>query len=248
MPDPESEAQTPRGGFPTTHWTHVQLVQNGSAEEAAKALEAICRRYWYPIYAYLRRRGCTPHDAEDFTQAFFQELIEDDTLQGVRQERGSLRAYLLGVLQRLLVDHARRASAQRRAAEKSAISLEELSAEDRYSREPQETRDPEWVFARAWAEEVFASVRVKLREAFTASGREEVFETLLPFLTCEEPVPSQREIAAKLGGSENAAGILVFRLRKTFRELLEQEIAATVLDPKEIPAEMAWFQKMLRGQ
>lgn len=231
--------------FPTTHWTLVQTVQNGAPADAAKAMEAICQRYWYPIYAYLRRKGFGPHDAEDLTQAFFVELISEETLQAARRERGTLRSYLLGVLQRILADHARYRAARKRSSDLPVISLEELHAEDRYGSEPQDTRDPEWLFARAWAEEVFAGVRGKMREAFTAAGKAEVFETLLPFMTCEDPAPSQREIASKLGATENAAGILVFRLRQTFRELLQEEIAATVLDPEEIPAEMAWFQKML---
>jgi RNA polymerase sigma-70 factor (ECF subfamily) len=247
MPGPKPEDCAKNSTFPTTHWTLVQMVQSGAPEDAAKAMEAICQRYWYPIYVYLRRKGHSPHDAEDFTQAFFVELISEDALQTVRRERGSLRSYLLGVLLRLLSDHARYHAAQKRSSGQPVISLEELCAEDRYGREPQDTRDPEWLFARAWAQEVFAGVRAKMREAFAASGRAEVFETLLPFLTCEDPAPSQREIAQKLGASENAAGILVFRLRQTFRELLHEEIAATVLNPEEIPAEMAWFQKMLSG-
>jgi RNA polymerase sigma-70 factor (ECF subfamily) len=231
--------------FPTTHWTLVQVVQGGAPEDAVKAMETICQRYWYPIYAYLRRKGHAPQDAEDFTQGFFEELISEDALQAVRRERGTLRSFLLGVLQRLLVDHARRQGAWKRGSGLVHLSLEELCAEERYGREPQDNRDPERLFAQAWAHEVFADVRAKLREAFTVAGRAEVFETLLPFLTCDAPAPSQREIAQKLGASENAAGILVFRLRQSFRELLHEEIAATVLSPDEIPAEMAWFQQML---
>jgi len=224
------------------------MVQGGAPEDAARAMEAICQRYWYPIYAFLRRRGHAPHDAEDFTQSFFAELISEDALQAVRRERGTLRSYLLGMLQRLLADHTRHHAARKRNGGRAAISLEELTAEERYRQEPKDTRDPEWLFARAWAQEVFAGVRAKMAEAFTAAGRAEVFEALLPFLTCDEAPPSQREIAEKLGASENAVGILVFRLRQTFRELLQAEIAATVLSPEEIPAELAWFQQMLTAE
>lgn len=248
MPDLKAGGPEKSPAFPTTRWTHVRMVQSGTPAEAASGLEAICRLYWYPIYAYLRRREFSAHDAEDFTQEFFRELISEDALQTVRQERGSLRGYLLGVLQRLLIDHTRHHRAQKRNAGSRLFSLEELSAEDRYLREPQDTRDPEKLFAQAWAQEVFAAVRVRLGEAFAEAGRAAVFETLLPFLTCEEPPPSQREIAEKLGVSENAAGILVFRLRQTFRELLREEIATTVLSPEEIPAEMAWFQSMLSSR
>jgi RNA polymerase sigma-70 factor (ECF subfamily) len=224
------------------------MIQRGTVKEAASGLQEICRLYWYPIYAYLRRKGFSAHDAEDFTQEFFQELISEDALLTVRKERGSLRGYLLGVLQRLLADDARHRTAQRRNPGLPLISLDELAAEDRYGREPQDVRDPEKLFAQAWAHEVFAAVRGRLGEAFAEAGRSKVFETLLPFLTCEEPPPSQREIAEKLGVSENAAGILVFRLRQTFRELLREEIATTVLSTEEIPAEMAWFQSMLSSR
>ena len=224
------------------------MIQRGTVKEAASGLQEICRLYWYPIYAYLRRKGFSAHDAEDFTQEFFQELISEDALLTVRKERGSLRGYLLGVLQRVLADDARHRTAQRRNPGLPLLSLDELAAEDRYGREPQDVRDPEKLFAQAWAHEVFAAVRGRLGEAFAEAGRSKVFETLLPFLTCEEPPPSQREIAEKLGVSENAAGILVFRLRQTFRELLREEIATTVLSTEEIPAEMAWFQSMLSSR
>jgi RNA polymerase sigma factor (sigma-70 family) len=248
MPDPNPADRASNSAFPTTHWTLVQLVQTGPAEDAARAMESICQRYWYPIYVFLRRKGYSQHDAEDLTQVFFAELLTEDALHTVRSERGSLRSYLLGVLQRILADHVRHHRAQKRGSEGRTISLEELRAEDRYGREPQDRRDPEQLFARAWAQQVFAGVRVKMGEAFAAAGRAEVFETLLPFLTCDGPPPSQREIAEKLGASENAVGILVFRLRQTFRELLHEEIAATVLTPEEIPAEMTWLLKMLSNE
>src|SRR4051812_18417662 len=107
MPGPDSADRARHSSFPTTRWTLVQMVQSGAAEDAAGAMEALCGRYWYPIYAYLRRKGHGQHDAEDFTQAFFAELISEDALQAVRRERGTLRSYLLGVLQRLLADDAR---------------------------------------------------------------------------------------------------------------------------------------------
>jgi RNA polymerase sigma-70 factor (ECF subfamily) len=247
MADPNSTAGLRNASFPTTRWTVLQVVQNGTSAEAAQAMESLCERYWYPIYAFLRRKGYAPPDAEDFTQSFFAELISEEALHAVRRERGTLRSYLLGVLQRVLADHVRFQRAQKRGPGQPLLSWEELQAEARYGREPRDPRNPEWLFAQAWANEVFAGARERLREAFATAGRTEVFETLLPFLTCDETPPSQREIAEKLGSSENAAGILVFRLRQSFRELLHEEIAATVLTPEEIPAEMAWFQKMLAG-
>jgi RNA polymerase sigma-70 factor (ECF subfamily) len=231
--------------FPTTHWTLVQAVQAGTPAEAAKALEALCRDYWYPIYAFLRRSGHAAHDAEDLTQAFFERLVSEESLMDARREQGRLRSFLLGVLRRLLSDHGRHLATQRRGGEHSHVSFDAMEAEERYAAEPQDTRDPELLFSQAWARELFLGVQGKLREAFLATGRAEAFEALLPFVTCDTAVPSQKELAQKLGKSETAAGVMVFRLREKFRSLLRKEVAETVLTPEEIPAEMAWLQTML---
>jgi RNA polymerase sigma factor (sigma-70 family) len=245
MPDSPRASDAQTSSFPTTHWTLVQTVQSGAPEDAAKAMEAICQRYWYPIYAFLRRSGHTQHDAEDLTQAFFERLVSEEAIQAVRREQGKLRSYLLGVLKRLLADQYRRDSTQKRGGQVVRLSFDEMAAEERYRFEPQDTRDPEWLFAHAWARELFTSVQVKLRDAFAAAGRAEAFEVLLPFVTCETPAPSQREIARKLGASETAAGVLVFRLREKFRALLQEAITDTVLTPEDVPGEMKWLRSML---
>jgi RNA polymerase sigma-70 factor (ECF subfamily) len=123
-----------------------------------------------------------------------------------------------------------------------------MEAEERYAHEPQDTRDPEWLFTRAWAHELFAGVQEKLRVAFTETGRAEAFEALLPFVACDTAPPSERELAHKLGKTETAVGVMVFRLREKFRGLLREEVANTVLTPEEIPAEMAWLQGMLSSE
>ncbi len=240
-----SADQTSNSSFPTTHWTLVQIVQGGSPEDAAKALEAICAHYWYPIYAFLRRSGHGQQDAEDLTQAFFARLVSEEAIHAVRREQGKLRSYLLGVLKRVLADHLRHGSAEKRGGGKTHVSFDQMAAEERYAHEPQDTRDPEWLFTRAWAQELFASVREKLRAAFTETGRAEAFEALLPFVTCDTAPPSQRELAAKLGTSTTAAGVMIFRLREKFRALLREAVSDTVLTPEEVPAEMAWLQSML---
>lgn len=236
---------TSNSAFPTTHWTLVQAVQGGNAADAAKAMEKLCKGYWYPIYAYLRRSGHSTEDAEDLTQAFFHRLITDDSMQSVRKEVGKLRSYLLGVLKRLMSDHTRHHSAQKRGGGISHISFDEMDAEERYAREPQDMRDPEWIFTHAWAHELLAGVREKLREAFSATGRAGVFDVLLPFLMWDNEPPSHRESAAKLGSSETATRILIHRLRTKFRDLLRDEVARTVLTPQEIPDELAWLQSVL---
>ena len=231
--------------FPLTHWTLVRAVQSGSAEEAARAMEALCKSYWYPIYAFLRRTGRSAPDAEDLTQAFFHKLITGDALQTARPEAGKLRSWLLAVLKRMLSDDARHHATQKRGGGLVHVSFDEMGAEERYALEPQDNHDPEWLFTRTWAHELLAGVREELRVAYDAVGRPEVFTLLLPFLMLDNDPPSHRAIAQKIGSSEAGTRILIHRLRVKFRGLLQNEVARTVLTPEEIPGEMAWLQGVL---
>jgi RNA polymerase sigma-70 factor (ECF subfamily) len=248
MPEPQRPSQAQTASFPTTNWTLVEVVRGGSPEEAARAMGEIFQRYWYPIYAFLRRGGHSAHDAEDLTQSLFERLVSEDAIHTVRREQGKLRSYLLGVLRRLAADQFRRDAAQKRGGGTVRISFDEVVAEERYGLEPHDARDPEWLFSQAWARELFTSVQAKLRDAFVETGRAEAFEVLLPFVTCDAPPPSQREVAQKLGATETAAGVLIFRLREKFRALLREAVADTVLRPEDVPGEMAWLQTMLSGQ
>ena len=231
--------------FPTTHWTLVQAVQGGDADDAARAMEKLCAGYWYPIYAYLRRSGHAAHDAEDLTQAFFQRLITEGGLLSAEQKDGKLRSWLLGVLKHLLSDHFRHHGTQKRGGGISHISFDEMAAEDRYTHEPQTMGDPDAFFTQVWAQDLLTTVRGRLREAYEAAGRKEVFELLLPYLMWDQEPPSCRQIAAKIGSSEVATRILIHRLRVKFRTLLKDEVARTVLTPEEIPGELAWLQSVL---
>ncbi len=246
MPD---DFQTLRhAAFPTTHWTLVQIVQGNDAAAAAQAMDELCKGYWYPIYAFLRRSGHGVEDAEDLAQAFFEKLISEDAIQAARQDAGKLRSFLLSVLKRMLSKHARRHSAQKRGGGQIHVSFDEMNAEERYAREPWDTRDPEWIFTHAWAHELLAGVREKLRVTLAATGRAETFDLLLPFLLWDNEPPSHKEIAQQLGSSETAARILIFRLRGKFRDLLREEVARTVLSPDEIAGEMAWLQNVLSAK
>ncbi len=243
MPDASRYAE-----FPTTHWTLVQAVQGGNAEDAARAMEELCKGYWYPIYAFLRRSGHAAHDAEDLTQAFFQRLMTQDALMCAQQEAGKLRSWLVGVLKHQLSDHFRHLGTQKRGGGIPHVSFDEMAAEERYTLEPQTESDPEAFFTQVWAQDLLASVRSRLREAYEAAGRKEVFDLLLPYLMWDKEPPSGREIAEKIGSSEVGARILIHRLRVKFRTLLKEEVARTVLAPEEIPGELAWLQGVLAGQ
>ncbi len=231
--------------FPDTHWTLVRAVQGGNAEDAARAMEELCKGYWYPIYAFLRRSGHAAHDAEDLTQAFFQRLMTEDALMCAQQEAGKLRSWLVGVLKHLLSDTARHRAAQKRGGGIPHVSFDEMAAEERYASEPHAESDPDELFTHVWAQDLLASVRNRLREAYEAAGRKEVFDLLLPFLLWDHEPPSCREIAGQIGSSEIATRILIHRLRVKFRTLLKEEVARTVLSPEEIPGELAWLQSVL---
>ena len=235
----------PRGPeFPTTHWTLVMRVREGGAVRQS-ALEELCALYWYPIYVFLRRRGYPPHDAEDFTQGFFIKLLADESLSAAEEGRGRLRTYLLQHLKRHLADQKRFDGAQKRGGGTRTISFEEMRAEERYAHEPQDERDPELLFTRAWANELLACVREKLRADFEDAKRPHGFDLLLPFLLLDDDPPSYREVALQLRATEVSVRLMVSRLRGKFRELLREEIARTVEGPAEVAAELEWLKGVL---
>lgn len=250
MPDPEANtplgtALTGRGPeFPTTHWTLVTRVREGGAVRQA-ALEELCRLYWYPIYAFLRRRGLSPQDAEDFTQGFFLKILAEESFSLADENKGRLRTYLLHHLKRHLFDRNRFDGALKRGGGASTVSFDEMQAEERYAHEPLDERDPESLFTRAWVSELLAGVRDKLRADFEDADRPQIFEALLPFLLLDDNLPPYREVATKLRATEVSVRLMVSRLRAKFRDLLREEIARTVEGPEEVAAELEWLKGVL---
>ena len=223
----------------------MRVREGGAVRQTA--LEELCGLYWYPLYAFLRRRGFPQHDAEDLTQGFFVKLLHDETFDAAQSDKGRLRTFLLCSLDRHLADQQRRQGAQKRGGGQQIIAFEELRAEERYANEPQDQRDPEWLFTRAWAQLLIDGVREKLRATFVETGRAGVFETLLPFLLWDDAPPSYREVAQQLDASETAVRLLVFRMRAKFRDLLRDEVARTVLAPQDVAGEMEWLKSVLAG-
>lgn len=242
-------ARPPAGAlnFPTTHWTLVMRVREGGSARQA-ALEELCGLYWYPIYAFVRRRGFAPHDAEDVTQGFFSKLLRDETFDAAAADRGRLRTFLLSSLDRFFADQHRRQNTLKRGRGQAIIAFEELHAEDRYAAEPRDHRSPEWLFTHAWAQLLLEGVRAKLQSEFAETGRADVFNALLPFLLLEDMPPSYREVAQQLDSSETAVRLLVFRLRIKFRDLLRAEVAQTVSTPGEVADELEWLKGVLVGR
>ena len=181
MSEPDSAAAA-SGQFTTTHWSVVIAAGKGDAPQAIEALEKLCRTYWYPIYAYLRRRGCGEQDAQDLTQGFFAQLLERRSIQGVERDQGKFRSFLLASLNYYVADERDRANAQKRGGGHQVLSLDVQEAEQRYRLEPADERSPEKIFERRWAMALLDQVLARLGQEFADAGKRKLFEQLQGFL------------------------------------------------------------------
>jgi RNA polymerase sigma-70 factor (ECF subfamily) len=238
----------PPAAFPATRWTLVDQLRGGTEEESARALNDLCRRYWYPIFAMLRHTGRTAHDAEDLTQSFFASLLADHTLHQADPGRGRLRSFLLGALKRFLADETRHRTALKRGGGITHLSLGTAGAEQRYLAEPVDDRDPEKLYLQAWVHNLVDRVREKLRAGFAGAGDAEKYAVLAPFIEGEAVPVSFRELGGLLGQTESGARVTVFRLRLRFRELLTEAVRQTVESPGEAAGELDWVLAILREQ
>jgi RNA polymerase sigma factor (sigma-70 family) len=223
--------------FTTTHWS-VVLEAQGESPAAQEALEKLCRTYWRPIFAFLRRQGLTPEEAEDITQGFFAQLLERKSFDAVRKEKGRLRSYLLGALKYFLADEQRRAMAIKRGKGQRLIPLEELRGENRVEMEPADPVTAEMIYERRWALTVLERVLSRLKDEYRAAGNAALFDSLKELLPDEPGSPSQAQIAARLGMTENAVRQAFYRFRQRYQSLLREEIAHTVATPGDIEEEL----------
>jgi RNA polymerase sigma factor (sigma-70 family) len=236
-----------RESFHTTHWSVVRVAGHFSDPGAATALEKLCRSYWYPLYAFVRRQGYSSSDAEDLTQGFFAWLLESKHLAVAEQERGRFRSFLLCRLKHYLSDEWKKASAQKRGGGQHLVSLDAALAEERYDLEPATELSPELIFDRRWALTVMEQTVMRLRAEYLASDREELFENLKQFQSGEETDRSYAQVAERLGLSESAVKSAIYRLRQRHRDLLRDEIAQTVATPAEVDAEIRYLVSILSG-
>ncbi len=225
-------------GFVTTRWTAVLAAGRPGLPQADKALEELCRTYWYPLYAYARRRGRTKEDAEDLTQAFFERLLRKNDLEGLSPERGRFRAFLLASLKHFLADDWDRVGRQKRGAHAMHLSLDWRDADTRYQLDLRDDLSPDKLYDRAWAVALLERVVGQLRDACAADGKAGLFEKLKPLLMADRTVISYPQAAAALGLSEEAARVTVHRLRRRYRDLLREEIAQTLAEPAQVEEEM----------
>ncbi len=232
-------------GFAATRWTVVLAAAHGVATaRAADAMTELCRMYWYPLYAYVRRRGHETSEAEDLTQEFFARLLAKDYLASVAPEKGKFRAFLLASLKHFLANEWDRCQAQKRGAGKRALSLDALTAEDRYRLEPLHNLTAEKLYERQWALTVLGRILARLEAEWTARGKQRFFDGLKSTLTGPGEA-SYAAIGAGLGMTEAAVKVAAHRLRRRYRELLREEIAQTVASAEEIDEEIRYLLSCL---
>jgi RNA polymerase sigma factor (sigma-70 family) len=239
-----SASPLPRG-FATTRWSLVVAAQQGAAPEAHDALADLCRLYWYPLYAYIRRRGHDTNQAEDLTQAFFARLLEKDGLAAVTPARGRFRSFLLAACQNFLANERERANALKRGGGR-VVSLDLGDADGRYRREPDHSETPERLFERRWALTLLARVLGRLREDYEAAGKGRLFEALKGQLTGDGTAP-YAALGEELGMTQAAVKTAVHRLRRRYGELLREEIGETVATQAEIDSEIQALFRALAG-
>jgi RNA polymerase sigma factor (sigma-70 family) len=241
-PTPPTAAQ-----FLTTRWSVVLTAGHKSSPQAQEALGTLCQTYWYPLYAYIRRQGHSPYDAQDLTQEFFARFLEKDFLSDVHRERGRFRSFLLAALKHFLANEWDRARAQKRGGGRRFISLDEHDAESRYALEPRDELSADSLYERRWAMMLLERVLGQLREEFVTAGKIAQFDLLKGVLSAGRGAVPYAEVAARLKTTEAAVKVSVHRLRKRYRELLGAEIAQTVAGPDEVEDEVRYLFAILSG-
>lgn len=240
---PESSSRSPR--FATTCWSVVLSAREKSSPESAAALERLCRDYWYPLYAFARRCGHAPHDAQDLTQAFFVRLLEKDWLRPVEREGGRFRTFLILALKRFLANEWDRARAQKRGGAETFVELDAAVAESRYLAEPAAVSEADRLYERRWALTLLERTMARLRAESDAGDGGAKWDGLKSCLTAGRGEIDYAALARDTGLTEGAARVAVHRLRKRFREIFREVVADTVAEPGEVESEMRHVAEIL---
>jgi RNA polymerase sigma-70 factor (ECF subfamily) len=215
------------------------------SREAGAALETLCRTYWPPLYAFARRSGCQPADAQDATQEFFARLLAHDYLRSVAPEKGRFRSFLLVAFKRFLANERERSRTQKRGGGQPHLAFDATAAETRYQIEPVDGASADKIFEKRWALTLLEQAMARLREEFATAGRERDFDQLKVVLTAPKNEIGYDALAAGLGLSAGAVRVAAHRLRRRFREVFHEEIAHTVADPAEIEEEVRHLLRVL---
>jgi RNA polymerase sigma-70 factor (ECF subfamily) len=245
---PDSSASANKGEivrqpeFAITRWSVVLAAGRSETVQSHAALEQLCRIYWYPLYAYVRRRGHSADDAQDLTQEFFARLLQHKWVARADRQRGRFRSFLLSAMSHFLADEWDKARAQKRGGGAPPVPLQFDTAETRYGYEPVDTTTPEQIYERRWALALLEEVLRQLRRAYEEEGKLGLFNELSACLVGERTSLPYVELAGKLGLTEGAVKSAVHRMRQRYRELLRKEIAQTVSEPGEIEEEMRYLR------
>jgi RNA polymerase sigma factor (sigma-70 family) len=224
--------------FATTHWSMVLAAGRGASADAQEALAALCKTYWYPLYAYMRRQGHQPDDAQDLTQGFFARLLEMHYLQSADPERGRFRSFLLTAFKRFLSKEREREKAKKRGGGRKLLPLDFEEGERRYKLEPAHEDTAERIYEQRWALTLLDRVFARLRDEFDQAGKQREFTCLKVYLTGEAGTPRYQESAADLEMTEGAVKVAVHRLRRRYRALVQEEVTQTVARPEDVDEEL----------
>ncbi len=241
-PPPATAPMTPDPPqcFLSTHWSLVSRARDAADAGGARALEQLCRSYWYPLYAYARRSGCAEEEAQDVTQEFFALLVGKQLLERADAARGKFRSFLLGTMNHVLADRARSAHRQKRGGYAEHVPLEEAHGESRYQMEPDAALAAERLFDKGWAEVLLGRALARLESECDADGKQGRFAAVKAFLLpgAAADADGLRAAAAVLHSTESAVKSLVHRLRERFRFVFREEVAETMAEEAEVDGEM----------
>jgi RNA polymerase sigma-70 factor (ECF subfamily) len=228
--------------FGTTCWSAVLRAAQSDHPQRQEALEALCRTYWYPIYAFIRRRGVVATDAQDCTQEFFQSLVSGSLLKDVSEDKGRFRSYLMACCQHFLLNMWEKQRAQKRGGQVQVLSLD-AELEERFLESPS-GQSPEVSFDREWAQEILWQVQESLESEYRAAGKQNIWQALHPHLSEAGEVPTAT-LAASLNVSENHLHVLMHRLRQRYRDILRREVSATIDNPADLKDEIRYLLTQL---
>jgi RNA polymerase sigma-70 factor (ECF subfamily) len=233
--------------FNTTHWSVVLAAGDETSPKAEEALARLCQTYWFPIYAFVRKRGHSPEQAKDLTQAFFANFLEKQHVTKANRERGRFRSFLMTSMENFLRNENDRAQAQKRGGGRGLLSLDEQDAEARYLREPTTEMDPAKAFEQRWAATLLLTVLNRLQVEFGATGRGDLFEALQAHFWGDSESTPYPELAERFGLSLTNVKAIAHRLRQRYRELLREEIAHTVALPSQVDDEIRHLMQVVSG-
>jgi RNA polymerase sigma-70 factor (ECF subfamily) len=238
MPSEPEHADSGGERFTTTNWSLVLSAGHGRSDASKRALASLCEAYWYPLYGYARRRVADPNEAQDLTQAFFAELLEKDYVHAAAPERGRFRAFLLTAFKHFLSKEWRKNRAQKRGGGRRGLPLDFAAADALYQLEPPGSRTAEQWYDRQWTVNLLDHVLTRLEAESACAGKERQFQQLKGFLVGEHSGTSYQQVAKELETTQAAAKMAAHRLRARYRQILREEIAATVADPGDVEDEI----------